>query len=614
MPSITIKRFLGIAPKVASHLLDQSQAQTAENCKLWSESLRPLDGLANLEALTKTGAIQTIYLYNDGADWLEWTQDVNVVPGPIAGDELEKIYFTGTDYPRVTTNDVFNDGSPGTSIPPASYILGLPAPVGPPVATDTGAGNITGSSVTWVYTFVRKFSDDTIEESAPSVPSNALNITSRAASVTMPSGAITHADYGITHKRLYRDEGSGYFYVTEVTLATASSADNTLTASLGDLIDTTLDLPPPDALLGLISLPNGVTAGFKGNVVYLSRPYRPHSYPLLNQYAVNLPIVGLGNVGTSIIVVTTGHPWIGRGVDPAAYVFKRHPGKFPGISKRSIASSDLGVLWSTPRGIAISDGSTVAMATHAFLTRKEWTDDFAPTTLHGVVHDGRYYAWFTTGADSDGVLIGGGIILDLSEKAFMVTLSNYVYAAHATDGSGAAADDLWVAKKNSSAANANYVYQFDADASSPLAYTWKSKLFITSGLDNFSVAQVHAEFNSELTAAEIAALEAAIAAVQAFNASLTETDGFLNGFALNDGPLGGDNNTLELPALAPQTLSVTFRYYVGQDLKLTKILLSNDPFPLPAGILGDYHEMEFSGSANVLDATIATSYEELGSV
>lgn len=611
MPKIQVGRFLGIAPKIASHLLQPTQAQTARNCKLWSESLRPIDGLANLEVLSKTGTIQTLQLYNGGEDWLCWTQDVNAALGPIANDTLEKLYYTGTDYPRITTNDIWDVGTPGTSVPPSSYILGIPAPVGPPVASDDGAGNIVSSSATWVYTFVRKYSDGTIEESAPSPVSNALSLSSRDAVVTMPSGAITHANYGINYKRLYRDEGSGYFYVTEVALATASYNDNTATASLGDEIETTDDLPPPDGLLGLIALPNGCVAGFKDNVVYISRPYRPHSFPLLNQYTVHLPIVGIGNVGTSIVVCTTGRPEIGRGVDPGAYVFKRHPGKYPCISKRSIASSDLGVVWACPSGLAISDGSTVTLATRSFLTRKEWAADFAPTTLHGTVHDGRYYAWFTTGTDSDGVLTGGGIILDMNEKAFLVTLGDYAYAAHATDGSGSAADDLWVAKKNSAAANANYVYQFDADASSPTSYVWKSKLFIEPGLDNYSVAQVLANYDSELTAAEISALNAAIVAVQTFNAALTETDGRIDGFAINDGPMGGDNNTLELPALAPDTRSITFKYYSNQQLRLTKILISSDPFPLPSGRTDDLHEFELTGTADVLDVTLATSFEEL---
>lgn len=611
---IVVNRFLGIAPKKAIHLLDPSQAQTARNAKLWSESLRPFDGLANLEALSKTGAIQTIFRYDADTTWLHWTQDVNAVRGPISGDGLEKLYYTGTDLPRVTTNDVHDAGTPGTSIPPASYKLGIPAPVGPPVATDNAAGNITGTSVTWVYTFVRKFSDGTIEESAPSPASNALNLAARNASVTMPNGAITHADFGINYKRLYRDEGEGYFYVTEELLATSPYVDDIATASLGDEIETALYLPPPDGMVGLIGLPNGVTAGFYRNTVYLSAPYRPHAYPLLNQYTVNSPIVGLGNVGASIVVCTESHPFIGRGVDPAAYAFRRHPGLFPCISKRSIASSDLGVLWSCPSGIAISDASTVALATKSFLTRKEWTADFAPTTLHGTVHDGRYYAWFTTATNSDGVKTGGGIVLDMAEKAFLVTLGDYVYAAQATTGGGADADELWIAKKNSAAANANYVYQFDADAANPLSYTWKSKLHIMPGLDNLMVAQVRAEFDSELSAAEISALEASIAAAQAFNAALTETDGYINGFEINGGPINGDNNTLEIPALAPDTLSVTFRYYQDQTLRLTKILISSEPFVLPMGKMGDMVEFEMSGPAEVREVTLASSFEELAEV
>jgi hypothetical protein len=615
MSRIHLQRFLGIAPKISETVLANEQAQIAQNVRLWSQALSPLHGLALGVVLAKDAVeIKTLHRYDENTVWLAWTQHVHATAGPAKNDVLEKLYFSGTDKPRVTTNALYDDGAPGTSIPPASWVLGIPAPVGPPVATDVGAGNVVVTSGTWVYTFVRKYTDGWVEESAPSPVSNALTLASRAADVTVPSGALTVADYGITHKRLYRTNGTEYFFVAEVAVASTTAADNVATANLGDAIDTIDDLPWPDGLFSLISLPNGCMAGAMDNVVYISEPQKPHATRLLNQYTVNAPIVGLGSVGTTIVVITTKKPELGRGVDPAAYSFKANSGLFPCMSARSIASSELGVFWATSRGMALSDGVGVVIATDEFISRKEWEDDFYPDNIHGVVHEGRYYGWFDTGVDPDGYKVGRGFILDKLEAAFLSTLSEYVYAAHTIPES----DTLHVVRKNPSAQHKNYTYQWDADPSAPLAYEWKSKVFVTAGLDNLGAAQIIADYGDGLTPAEVETLLAQTAIVQAFNNAIANTDGPINGnaegFAINGGALNGDNFTVLAPDAGFVSSIVTFKYWVDGELVLVRDVDSKEPFPLPSGKLGELHEFSVSGQVEIDQITLAGAPDELGMV
>lgn len=611
--TINVTKFLGIAPKLGPTQLGESQAQVARNCKLWSQELRAFASLGVGVELSKlTGDIQTIYYFNSGT-WLCWTQDVNVVRGPIANDALEKTYFTGTDAPRVTTNALWDDGTPGTSLPPASYILGIPAPVGPPVATDSAAGTITGT-VDYQYTFVRKWSDNTVDEGPPSPVSNSLTCAARQNSVTMPNGSITAANYGITHKRLYRLNGALRYYVAEVAVATSPYVDNIAATSLGSAITTTDYLPPPDGMVGLIALPNGVMAGFKDNVVYLSEPYRPWTYPAANQYTVNFPIVAIGNMLTSIVVGTTGFPSVGRGVDPAAYSFRPNAGLFPCVSKRSMKGFEFGVLWASSGGIAGFDGSGISLVTKDFITRDEWRTDFYPTTMHAQFYDGRYYAWFSSGTVSSGRKVGGGIVVDRSERAFMVTLSDYVYAAAVIPST----DQMYVADKNDDITYQNYVYQWEGNPQVPLAYQWRSKAFMTAGDDNFGFAQVVGDYSMALTAAELADITATIVAIKAANAALTSTDGPINGNALrseiNGGPLGGDNDTVTAPSTSDLAGTVTFKYWANGTQKLARLVISSNPFPLPSGFTAGKHEFEVSGLANVTQVTLATSMEELAQV
>lgn len=612
MAKIHVRQFLGIAPKIGATLLAEAQSQTARNARLWSQTLRPYDGLSSPTALSKTtGEIKSIFRYNNNTDWLCWTQDVNVVRTPVAGDQLEKIYFTGTDKPRVTTKDLYDDGTPGTSIPPASYILGIPAPVGPPVATDVGAGNITATS-TWVYTFVRKWSDGTADEGPPSPPSNSLTLAARQASVTMPNGAITVGDYGITHKRLYRSNGGAYFFVSESTIATSPATDNLATASLGSAITTTKYLPPPDDMIGICELANGVLAGFAKNIIYLSEPYRPWAFPSANQYAVAWTPVAIGGYGTTVVVATTAYPYIGRGLDPAAYTFKPQSGaQYPCISKRSMAAGEVGVFWATNEGIALANEGGVTLATKEFLTQKEWRRDFAPDTMHGIVFGGRYYGWFTNATDINGNKIGGGIVLDRTEPAYFTQLRDYVEAAAVVPNTG----EMWIAAKVIVGLTPlNYVQNFNSDPSHADPYEWKSKVFVTPGRDNFGWGQIIADYGAGLTPAQIAALQAQIAAVQAFNAAQPTTNGPINGAMIDETMINGDTTLQQAPSSDYVYAGVTFQYWANGILKLTRDVTDGEPFPMPAGFTAEKHEFQVSGAVEVTEVTLASTVEELAEV
>jgi hypothetical protein len=613
VPRINVNQFLGVAPKIGDTLLKPAQATKAQNAKLWSHKLRPFGGLGLAAALAKTtGDIQKIYYFN-GA-WLAWTQDVDVVRGAIANDLLEKTYFTGTDKPRVTTNDIALAGLVGTFRPPDSYILGIPAPSAAPAAVDLGAGLINATS-SWYMTFVRKYSDGTVEESAPSAPSNILVSANRQVTVTLPSGTMASpGDYGITHKRLYRKDGTSALFVTEQPFATASFIDNTSTALLGNALTTTSYLPPPDSMKGLIALPNGCTAGFSGNVVYISEPYAPHAYPLLNQYTVNYPIVAIGNVGTAIVVGTTAFPFIGRGIDPAQYVFKPSPSRLPCASKRSMVSTEAGAFYATTSGIADFDGAAVTLVTREFLGRDEWLAGFAPSTIHATYYDGRYMGWFSTGVDTNGTKVGGGFILDKGEAAFLVTLDDYVYASHPIPAS----DELWCAKRNYAAGNLNYVFKFEGDPATPQLYDWKSKTFVSAGRENFACAQVIADFGAGLTVAQIQAIQTAIAAAIAANNALADTSGPINGnsagFEIDGGAMGGDNETTLAPSFSTVSGVVTFIYYADAVKRLQQSIYSSEPFPLPSGFTAERHQFELIGAVDVTQVTLATSFEELAEV
>ena len=138
MPGVALKiqRFFGEAPKVSGELLPDTVAQYAFNLDLSSGDLLPYRRPERVAKLDKDGIIRTIYPleHPDTGEkfWLHWTTDVDVATAQVEGDQTQRIYYTGEDYPRVTN---FELATSGDKYPSASYRMGLPLPTVVPRAT-----------------------------------------------------------------------------------------------------------------------------------------------------------------------------------------------------------------------------------------------------------------------------------------------------------------------------------------------------------------------------------------------------------------------------------------------------------------------------------------------
>jgi len=146
-------QFGGIAPQVSPRLLEDTLAQTASNVNLESQRLTPItdDTVVNPKADVTTlsnSNRKSIYKYTD-TQWLQFDDDVDVVPGPIAGDTNNTVYWTGQSFPRMgrSTNVIG-----GTVYPNAFFRLGIEAPpntpavaIKTPVSIDATLTTVTGS-------------------------------------------------------------------------------------------------------------------------------------------------------------------------------------------------------------------------------------------------------------------------------------------------------------------------------------------------------------------------------------------------------------------------------------------------------------------------------------
>jgi len=138
--------FGGLAPQLSPRLLKDNLAQTAEDVNLESGRLVPITD--NSQTLVLDDANRTsIYKYTDSPErWLEFDEDVDVVPGPIAGDTNDTVYWTGQSYPRMGRSSVIVGVAP---FPSSYYRLGIPAPSAAPTVA-VNSPNYFTSTVTTV--------------------------------------------------------------------------------------------------------------------------------------------------------------------------------------------------------------------------------------------------------------------------------------------------------------------------------------------------------------------------------------------------------------------------------------------------------------------------------
>jgi len=87
---------IGEFPRYANVKLPDNAAVTAQNMRLDSGVLKPLNGYTTGATLALTGHnINSIHLWKVGGDayWLRFADNVNVIRSPIADDSYSRIYW-----------------------------------------------------------------------------------------------------------------------------------------------------------------------------------------------------------------------------------------------------------------------------------------------------------------------------------------------------------------------------------------------------------------------------------------------------------------------------------------------------------------------------------------
>jgi hypothetical protein len=497
--------FSGLNKKISPRLLPEDVAQATENAFLDRGRLEglpqdtndasetgPTHPASDIDATTST-----IFKATDSA-WFTFTDDVDVIKSPIKEDAFSRFYFTGVSgssgFPRMV--DASNGISGSGPYPVTSYRLGLPTPgaftSGPSVDNTTAADGAATSSRAYIYTEITSFG----EEGPPSVVT-ASDIVDAAdgATVTLSLPAASSGTYSIAKRRIYRTDLNGVFrFVKDVAGTTSGTTNDTvLDASLGEEIESTDNLAPPDdtsadhpdgPMLGITAMPNGITAGFSGNTLLFSEAFLPHSYPLANQLTTNDDIVGIASIASGLLVTTKGKPYIASGTDPSAMAMVEIDANLPNSNKRSLVDMGEYAIYASPDGLVLATNSGIQLITQQIFTRDQW-QDYYPENIEAYEYEGKYIAFTWDG--SSGSTKKGFIFDPRGGKNAFVDLDFYAHAGF-NDREN---DELYLVIGG--------VLKKFGRSSSARTYTWKSKDFYTNRPICPGVAKVSADSYSSLT-------------------------------------------------------------------------------------------------------------------
>lgn len=398
MPALSIGTFRGMMPRVDPRLLPEQNGQKAVNCYFDHGNLEALNAPLSLSTTVKSNA-KTLFLYQN-QHWFSWPQEVHAVNSPIPQDPHQRVYFTGTDCPRYTKQDI----AIGAQLPNSSIKLGIPKPTGM-ILADNPAREVADivdatDDETRFYTFT--WVSGVGEEGPPADPSNKVVLTEpETQHVTLHLPVITVNDRNITHRRIYRSATSGdvteFFLVAELPVNTTNYVDKKLTEELSVLLASQNYFPPPEGMKGLTALPNGVLVGFDGNVVCPSEPNLPYAYDPNNQLACDWDVVAIGALPNGAVIATKGQPYLLQGFTPDSYQLIKLESSAPCVSSRSLVDMGSMVIYASPEGLVAVGNGEPELITRSLMTFEQW-QAFQPETIHAYQYKDKYIAVSATKA------------------------------------------------------------------------------------------------------------------------------------------------------------------------------------------------------------------------
>lgn len=621
MAGIKLEGFQGLIPRTSERLLPNMNATVARNTKLLSGEIRGFRALeeeADLSAQVGSDLRRAYRVPDTPNDaWIAFTsREVDIVRSPIINDGFDRYYWAGDGRPQMNTADRIKNGDP-------AFYLGIPTPTtGPTINPPAG----TGETRAYLYTFESAYG----EEGPPSPATLSTGDPGQWDISNLPSAPPDASFRNITKINIYRtvpgNASTSFFFVDSVNIGTTTYADTVSNADAASnpLLESTTWAEPPVSMEGFVAMPNGYLVGWSGRRLLFSEPYRPHAWPAEYELATEFDIVGLGVVGSTLIICTTSKPEWGQGVSPAAFTKQKIDSVEPCLSRRGIVSTTAGVLYPSINGLVLGNAGGVQVVTKDLFTKAEWKN-LNPESIYAANLGMQYIAFNSTAF---------GFILDPDNPS-----QRHVELDDFTNVDGIETDvysgDVLVLSNGR-------VYNWDPETNFRLTWRWQSKVFQTPKPINFGAARLKFITGTQDTSLPVetvfqpynTALFTAINGLPGTLARLNTIGGGVIGgipaqpqeglvpsqptVVENKQPLGG-SLLYDLQFLQLTTSSVRVRIRVQPDSEneqvvFDKQILNEDIFRLPTGFKADLWQFDMTGNTTVYSLQVAETPKQLAEV
>jgi len=399
MAVVKILAFGGMVPATDDRLIQDTAAALSRNCYLYTGQLVGMVSpkfIRNMSNLHFGKAFRIPKNYYDAehiedAHWMEFESiDTDVIRSPVVGDQHDRYYWASPlGPPRVNSLTRIIAGQP-------SYLLGVPQPAAPPVIASYTGGVGADEDRVYITTWVTAFD----EEGPPSLPVSGFGKNDATWNLTFTPPLLSDVtNYNVSKLRIYRTVASAgatsFFFVTELPATTTTFADNisNSTVSSNEIHASTDWSGPPSDLVGWVTMPNGMIAGWKGSELWFSEPYRPHAWPAVYSNVVEYPIIGLGVINQTLVVCTAGYPIIATGIHPDSISMSKLASFEPCMSRGSVLSIPEGVFYASPNGLVLVANGVANLVTEGLIQRDEWNNYTKVPTLRATRMGSAYYAF-----------------------------------------------------------------------------------------------------------------------------------------------------------------------------------------------------------------------------
>ncbi len=366
-----------------------------------------------------------------------------------------------------------------TANPPAVVLPAPGAPIKPVIQYHSGSLG-TAMPVTYSYSYISRETGE-----GPRSPESDLLEIGASTKVRIRFNSVAPFGNSIETIRIYRVQGDTRYFVMDVPANESVQIQRRWTHLLStyplqETISTVDFDEPPGNLKGIIACANGTMAAFVGKNLYFSEPYKPHAWPVKYGMAVEFDIVGLAAIGTAIVVMTKGVPYVIEGSHPEVMIQTRIEQNLPCLTAKGIVDLGFAVAYPSTEGLVTISPSTGAnLVTRSLFTREQWSALNAATFNAGQ-HMGRYIVSHTP----EGAAVQSILMIDMTgEQPFIIRSDEDVQAMFFEIGTGR----LFLRR------GSVQIFEWDKLNQAKKAQIWRSRLYNLPGYVNFGAILIEAD-------------------------------------------------------------------------------------------------------------------------